>query len=52
MTIEDKIRKLYNDPQIGLIGVNAFHNKLIEYGINIDLDELKNILSKEESHNK
>ena len=50
MTIEGKIRKLYNDPQIGLIGVNAFHNKLIEYGINIDLDELKNILSKEESY--
>ena len=50
MTIEDKIRKLYNDPQIGLISVNAFYNKLIEYGINIDLDELKNILSKEESY--
>ena len=33
-----------------LIGVNAFHNKLIEHGINTDLDELKNILSKEESY--
>jgi hypothetical protein len=28
--MEDKIRKLYNDPDIGLIGVNAFHDKLIE----------------------
>ena len=28
MTIEDKIRKLYNDPQIGLISVNVFHKKI------------------------
>ena len=48
--MEDKIRKLYNDPDIGLIGVNAFHDKLIEYGIDIDLEELKRILSKEDSY--
>jgi hypothetical protein len=46
----NKIRKLYNDPEIGLIGVNAFHDKLVEYGIDIDLDELKRILSKEDSY--
>jgi hypothetical protein len=48
--MENKIRKLYNDPEIGLIGVNAFHDKLVEYGIDIDLDELKRILSKEDSY--
>jgi hypothetical protein len=48
--IDTKIRKLYNDPEIGLIGVNAFHDKLAEYGIDIDLDELKRILSKEDSY--
>jgi hypothetical protein len=48
--MENKIRKLYNDPEIGFIGVNAFHDKLIEHGIDIDLDELKRILSKEESY--
>jgi hypothetical protein len=41
---------MYNDPNIGLIGVNAFHDKLVEYGIDIDLDELKRILSKEDSY--
>jgi hypothetical protein len=30
--------------------LNAFHNKLIEYGVDIDLDELKRILSKEDSY--
>ena len=48
--MENKIRNLYNDPEIGLIGVNAFHEKLIENGIDIDLDELKRILSKEDSY--
>ena len=41
---------MYNDPKMGLIGVNAFHDKLVEYGIDIDLDELKRILSKEDSY--
>ena len=48
--MENKIRKLYNDPSIGFIGVNVFHDKLIEHGINIEIDELKRILSKEESY--
>jgi hypothetical protein len=48
--MEKKIRKMYNDPDIGLIGVNAFHDKLVEYGVDIDLDELKRILSKEDSY--
>jgi len=47
--MENKIRKIYNDPNTGLIGVYAFHEKLIENGIDIDIDELKRILSKEES---
>ena len=46
--MEDKIRQIYNDPKIGLVGVNAFHDKLIEYIIDIDLDELKRTLSKED----
>lgn len=48
--MENKIRKLYNDPEIGLIGVNTFHDKLVEHGIDIELNELKRILSKEESY--
>src|SRR5208283_4889600 len=48
--MEDKIRNIYNDPKIGLIGVNAFHEKLIENDVDIDIDELKRILSKEESY--
>ena len=48
--MENKIRKIFNDPSIGFIGVNAFHDKLLEHGINIELDELKRILSKEESY--
>ena len=48
--MEDKIRQIYNDLNIGLAGVNAFHDKLIEYGIDIDFDELKRILSKEDSY--
>jgi len=48
--MENKIRKIYNDPNTGLIGVYAFHEKLIENGIDIDIDELKRILSKEESY--
>ena len=52
MTTEEKIKKVYNDPLIDQIGINAFHNKLLDYGINIALDELKYILSKEESYKK
>ena len=48
--MENKIRNIYNDPKVGLIGVNAFHDKLIEHGIDIKLDELKQILSKEDSY--
>ena len=48
--MEDKIRQIYNDPNIGLVGVNAFHDKLIEYGIDIDYGELKRVLSKEDSY--
>ena len=48
--MENKIRKIYNDPKIGLIGINAFHDKLVEHGIDIELDELKQILSKEDSY--
>jgi len=48
--MENKIRKIYNDPAVGFIGVNAFHDKLIEYGIDIELDELKRILSKEDAY--
>ena len=50
MKLGIKIRNLYNNPEIGLIGVDAFHKKLQEYDIDIELDELKNILSKEESY--
>ena len=50
MIKENKIRKLYNNTDVGFTGVNIFHNKLFEFGINIDLDELKTILSKEESY--
>ena len=48
--MEDKIRQIYSDPNIGVVGLNAFHDKLVEYGINIDLDELKRILSKQDSY--
>ena len=48
--MEAKVRNIFNDPAIGLIGINAFHDKLIEYGIKIELDDLARILSKEESY--
>ena len=40
MKIENKIRKLYNDPAVGLVGIDALQKKLQEYDIDIDLDEL------------
>jgi len=48
--MENKIRKIYNDPKIGLIGIDAFHEKLMEKDIKIDIDELRTILSKEDSY--
>ena len=48
--MENKIRKIYNDPKIGLIGIEAFHEKLIEKDIKIDINELRTILSKEDSY--
>ena len=48
--MEDRIRQIYKDPKVGEVGVNAFHDKLIVYGIDIDLDELKRILSKKDSY--
>ena len=39
--MKDKIRQVCNDSKTGLIGVNAFHDKLVEYSIDIDLDDLK-----------
>ena len=50
MKFETKIRNLYNNPKIGLIGIDAFHKKLQAYDIDIELDELKNILSTEENY--
>ena len=46
--MEDKIRQRY--PKAGLIAVNAFHDKLVEYGIYSDLDDLKRIFSMEDSY--
>ena len=50
MKLEIKIINLYYEPEIGLIRVDAFHKKLQENDIDIELHELKNILSKEESY--
>ena len=50
MKLETKIKKLYNNPAIGLIEIDTFLKKLLEYNIDIELDELKNVLSKEESY--
>ena len=36
--MENKIRHICNDPKIDLVSVNAFRDKLIEYGIDIGLD--------------
>lgn len=50
MNDETKIIKLYLDPKEGLTGLDTFHKKLKQKGININRNKLKEILSGIESY--
>lgn len=46
----DKIIELYNDPKFGFVNVDTFRKKLNEKGIKVTREDLKTILSTENSY--
>jgi hypothetical protein len=42
--------KLYNDPKFGLVGIDAFHKKLEERGINVSKDVIRMALADQDSY--